>query len=175
MNEFFLGEIRVFPFGIVPSGWMACNGQQLTINQNQALYALIGNKFGTAPAGMFNLPDLRGRSIVSTGVASSGTAYTLGQSGGVAAAPLTAAMLPAHSHWMNGTGASGTTNSPAGALLAAPTAGAQIYGAPSSPLQALASGSVENAGSANATHENMQPYMALNFCIAVTGIWPSRG
>jgi microcystin-dependent protein len=164
MAEPFLSEIRLTSFSFAPRGWALCNGQLLPINQNQALFSLLGTTFGGDGRVNFALPDLRGRTPVHVG---DGT--TLGQRGGEEAHTLTLAELPAHAH-LSGTGDQATSSDPAGAALASkPRRGTAIY-APSS--NAVANGAAAAGG--GQAHLNMQPYLVLSFVIALQGIFPSQ-
>lgn len=167
MAEPFLSEIRIMSFEFAPKGWALCNGQLLPINQNQALFSLLGTTFGGDGRVNFALPDLRGRTPLHVG-----SGHTLGERGGEQAHTLSIAELPTHTHVVNGTSA-GTdpngTNVPTDNLLA--TTPSEIYAAPAS-LVALGSSAVGNVGGSQ-PHLNMQPFLTLSFCIALQGIFPS--
>lgn len=165
MAEPFLAEIRIMSCEFAPRGWALCNGQLMPINQNQALFSLLGTYYGGDGEVNFALPDLRGRVPIHMN-----GSYTLGQRGGEAAHTLSISELPQHAHTANATSAEATTDQPAGALLA--TASLNAYGAPS-PSTALAAGAVASTGGSQA-HLNMQPFLVLSFCIALQGIFPSR-
>ena len=163
MAEPFLSEIRIMSFVFAPRGWALCNGQLLPINQNQALFSLLGTTFGGDGRVNFALPDLRGRVPIHVG-----SGHTLGERGGEQAHTLSIAELPTHTHVLQAQSGNATTNSPSGALLANSTA---VYHSPSS-LVALSPSSVTNTGGSQA-HLNMQPFLTLSFCIALQGIFPS--
>ncbi|HEX8449471.1 MAG TPA: tail fiber protein [Allosphingosinicella sp.] len=165
MSEPFLAEIRLMSFNFAPKGWAMCNGQLLPINQNQPLFALLGTTFGGDGRVNFALPDYRGRTPIHAGAG-----HTLGEKGGAQAVTLTIANLPAHTHFANASNNSGSTNLPAGNLLAnsAPNA---LFG-PVQNLAAMNPATIGNTGGSQA-HLNMQPYLALTFCIALQGIFPS--
>lgn len=163
MAEPFLSEIRIFSFQFAPKGWALCNGQLLPINQNQALFSLLGTTFGGDGRVNFALPDLRGRTPIHEG-----SSHTLGERGGEQAHTLTISELPTHAHVLQGKNANAATNSPSGAVLANTVA---VYHSASS-LVSLNPGSVANVGGSQA-HLNMQPFLTLNFCIALQGIFPS--
>jgi microcystin-dependent protein len=174
MGDWYVSEIRVFPFNSVPRGWMQCQGQTLQINQYAALYSLIGIQFGGNGSTTFMLPDLRGRVGVSQGAGGTGTQYLMGKTGGQESVAVTLAQIPPHTHTFSGTGAAATTNNPAGALLAVATGGKLGYqGYGSGSHTTLAPASIADTGNTIA-HENRQPYLALNFCIAVQGLYPAR-
>ncbi|MFZ6026721.1 MAG: phage tail protein [Chloroflexota bacterium] len=164
MAEPFLSEIRIFSFNFAPRGWALCNGQLLPINQNQALFSLLGTTFGGDGRVNFALPDLRGRTPIHTG-----SGHTLGERSGEQAHTLSLGELPTHTHAMNGSSNAATTTIPGGALLSQSPAG--LYAPPAS-LVGLHAGSVSSVGGSQA-HLNMQPFLTLNFCIALQGIFPS--
>jgi microcystin-dependent protein len=155
VSEPFLGEIRVFSFNFVPRGWATCSGQLLPINQNQALFALLGTTYGGNGQTTFALPDLRGRTAVEPG-----TEVILGEQGGAETHTLTAAEA---GHALGADVAPGT-NRPAGALLARGGAYADSADTP---------GVLSGAGGGQ-PHENRAPYLALTYAIALQGIFPSQ-
>lgn len=163
MAEPFLSEIRIMSFEFAPKGWALCNGQFLPINQNQALFSLLGTTFGGDGRVNFALPDVRGRTPIHVGAG-----HTLGEKGGEQAHTLSIAELPTHTHVLTGAGVNATVNSPTGNLLANTTA---VYHSPTN-LVSLQPGSVTNVGGSQA-HLNMQPFLTLSFCIALQGIFPS--
>lgn len=163
MAEPFLSEIRIMSFVFAPRGWALCNGQLLPINQNQGLFSLLGTTFGGDGRVNFALPDLRGRTPIHVG-----SGHTLGERGGEQAHTLSIAELPEHVHVLNGKEASPIQSTPGSAVLASAN---NLYGAPSN-LTSLAPGSVANVGGSQA-HLNMQPFLTINFCIALQGIFPS--
>jgi microcystin-dependent protein len=165
MAEPFLSEIRVMSFGLAPKGWAQCNGQLLPINQNQALFSLLGTTFGGDGRVNFALPDLRTRAPIHVG-----SGHTLGERGGEQAHTLSTAELPTHTHVMNGSSTPAETNTPTtNSYLGAV---ANTYG-PASNLTTMAAGSVTNVGGSE-PHLNIQPFLTLNFCIALQGIFPSQ-
>ena len=165
MAEPFLSEIRIMSFGYAPRGWAMCNGQFLPINQNQALFSLLGTTFGGNGQTTFALPDLRGNVPIHVG-----QGFTLGQKGGEQAHTLTISELPTHNHTANATSTNGTIILPTGNLLAGGTP--QLYHAVDNNLQAMNAATLSNVGGSQA-HLNMQPFLTLNFCIALQGIFPS--
>ncbi len=166
MAEPFLSEIRIMSFVFAPKGWALCNGQLLPINQNQALFSLLGTTFGGDGRVNFALPDLRGRTPIHVG-----NSHTLGERGGEQAHTLSIAELPEHTHVANATSAQATTSTPATNLLLAKSTPQNLYGAASN-LQAMAPQTIANVGGSQA-HLNMQPFLTLSFCIALQGIFPS--
>jgi microcystin-dependent protein len=159
-----LSEIRIMSFEFAPKGWALCNGQLLPINQNQALFSLLGTTFGGDGRVNFALPDLRGRTPLHVG-----SGHTLGERGGEQAHTLSIAELPTHTHVLNGTSNNGTALVPGGNLLAKEPN--FFYHSPDN-LVATNPGSVANVGGSQA-HLNMQPFLTLSFCIALQGIFPS--
>ena len=177
MSEPFLAEVKIVGFNFAPRGWAFCDGQILPINQNQSLFSLLGTTFGGDGRTSFALPDLRGRTPVHEGTGTSGHSVSLGQRSGEETHALTAQEIPNHDHVANGAAAGETQNSSnaTGALLAQTSGGRRPlipYGGASAPVT-QASSSVGQTG-ANQGHENMQPYLALNFVIALQGLFPSR-
>lgn len=164
MSEPFLSEIKLLSFNFPPKGWAYCNGQFLPINQNQALFALLGTTYGGNGQTTFALPDLRGRVPIHMG-----SGHTLGERAGASAHTLSTAQLPAHTHVALGSETPSETNVPTGASLGMR---ANAYAAPGN-LVAMGPSSVTNVGGSQ-PHLNMQPYLTLNFCIALQGIFPSQ-
>lgn len=166
MSEPFLAEIRIFGFNFAPRGWAFCDGQILPINQNQSLYALLGTTYGGDGRTTFALPDLRGRTPVHVG-----DGHVQGQRAGQEQVILTAGQMPAHSHTAQATSDTASTPIPSSNALAG-SAPNELYHAASS-LAGLNAGTIANAGGSQG-HDNMQPYITLNFCIALQGLFPSR-
>ena len=165
MSNPFLSEIKIMSFVYAPVGWAQCNGQLLPINQNQALFSLLGTTYGGNGQTNFALPDLRGNVPIHMG-----QSHTLGEKGGEQAHTLSISEIPTHVHVLNASSANGTLNPPTGAFLASFNNG---YNAPGANLTTLHPGTVLNVGGSQA-HLNMQPFLTLNFCIALTGIFPSQ-
>lgn len=163
MAEPFLSEIRLMSFVFAPKGWTLCNGQLLPINQNQALFSLLGTTFGGDGRVNFALPDLRGRTPIHVG-----SGHTLGERGGEQAHTLSIAELPTHVHIANATSATGTVSNPTNNVLA----GTNNLYAPAASLTSLQPAAVTTVGGGQA-HLNMQPFLTLSFCIALQGIFPS--
>ncbi|WP_405079941.1 phage tail protein [Paenibacillus chitinolyticus] len=165
MSEPFVGEIRLFANNYAPRGWAFCEGQTLSINANQALYSLIGTIYGGDGVTNFKLPDLRGRVPIHVG-----STNPLGQSAGEAAHTLTINEMPAHTHQVAASGNAGSTFSPANNAWAVETA---LYESPSAAAVSMNGGALSAAGQSQ-PHSNMQPYLAVNFAIALVGIYPPR-
>jgi microcystin-dependent protein len=164
MAEPFLSEIRIMSFVFAPKGWALCNGQLLPINQNQALFSLLGTTFGGDGRVNFALPDLRGRTPIHVG-----GGHTLGEKGGEQAHTLSIAELPTHAHVLSGTSNNGTVAAPSGNLYAKTL---QLAYTSATQLVAMSPETVTTVGGSQA-HLNMQPFLTLNFCIALQGIFPS--
>ena len=165
MSEPFLGEIRMMSFGFPPRGWATCNGQLLPINQNQALFSLLGTTYGGNGQVNFALPNFQGRTPIHVG-----GGHTLGQLGGEQNHTLSPAEMPRHTHLVQGsTNSVGAVAIPSNAVLAPAN---NAYHLPSA-LTSLHPGSLTSAGGGQA-HLNAQPYLALNMTIALQGIFPSQ-
>lgn len=166
MDDFFLGEIRIFAFGFVPRGWLPCNGQLLSISQNTPLFAILGTTYGGNGTSTFALPNLQGRVPMQ---ACDGVA--LGQYGGEEGHTLTTQEMPQHTHQVIADSSNATEGSPANGYWAASDYTLfDIEG--SVDMAAMAAGVIAQTGG-NQPHPNMQPYLVANFCIAVQGIFPT--
>lgn len=180
MSEPFVGQIALFGFNFAPVNWASCMGQLLPISQYTVLFSLIGTYYGGNGTTNFALPDLRGCTTVGMGTQLGGETYNLGEIGGAETVTLTQAAMPLHSHSLNATTTLGTTNTPGSTtVLAQPAAGqpahrakGEIYSTGTVDSK-LASSSIIPSGG-GASHNNVQPSLALNYCIAVQGIFPSR-
>jgi microcystin-dependent protein len=164
MAEPFLSEIRIMSFQFAPKGWALCNGQLLPINQNQALFSLLGTTYGGDGRVNFALPDLRGRTPMHMG-----NGHTLGERGGEQAHTVGIAELPTHTHTFNGSQANATTALVANNMLGTSN---NAY-AEASNLTDINPGTIANTGGSQ-PHLNMQPFLTLSFCIALQGIFPSQ-
>jgi len=164
MSEPFLAEVRIVGFNFAPRGWATCDGQILPINQNQALFSLLGTTYGGDGRTNFALPDLRGRTPIHVS-----SAHAQGEKAGAETHQLTEQEMPQHTHAWKASSASGDNPIPAGNVLAGFNNG---YGGSSSPVEPAA-GTLANAG-AGVGHNNMQPFLTLNFVIALNGLYPSR-
>jgi microcystin-dependent protein len=166
MAEPFLSEIRIMSFVFPPKGWALCNGQLLPINQNQALFSLLGTTFGGDGRVNFALPDLRARTPIHVG-----SGHTLGERGGEQAHTLSIAELPTHTHTFGSSQNSGTRVTTPKNNLPSNATPNNVYG-PAANLIAFSPSAVSNVGGSQA-HLNMQPFLTLSFCIALQGIFPS--
>ena len=169
MSEPFLAEIRIVSFNFPPKGWALCNGQLLPINQNQALFSLLGTTYGGNGQTTFALPDFRGRTPIHTG-----NGHTLGERSGAENHTLLATELPAHDHSviLKATTADADLKSPGGNAKPAYSA-IETYSAAGSPVP-FHSQTVTGFTGGGQAHDNMQPFLTLNFIIALQGIFPSR-
>ena len=163
MAESFLGEIRIFPINYAPRGWALCNGQMLSINANQALYSLLGTTYGGDGRTTFALPDLRGRVPIHVS-----PSLPLGTMAGEATHTVTTNEMSQHSNQVGGSSSLGDATSPQGKVWANKD---NLYA--SGTTVVMNSASLTTAGGGQA-HDNMQPYLAVQFCIAIQGIYPSR-
>jgi microcystin-dependent protein len=165
MAEPFLSEIRIMSFGFPPKGWALCDGQLLPINQNQALFSLLGTTYGGDGRVNFGLPNLQGRAPMHMG-----SGHTLGEQGGEQAHTLSISEIPTHTHTANASSLDGNTPVPTSDVLA--SAQGQLYQSATN-LTSLLPGTIANVGGSQA-HLNMQPFLVLNFSIALQGIFPSQ-
>ena len=165
MGEPYIGEIRAFAFNFPPKGWALCNGQLLPINQNQALYALLGNVYGGNGVTTFALPNLQGRVPIHAG-----SGYSLGISGGEENHTLTVAELPVHTHWISASNEAANSNTADGKIWGITAVSAYHSSSDGKTMRADA---LKPAGSGQ-PHNNMQPYSVISYCIALQGIFPSR-
>lgn len=167
--EQFIGEIRAFGFTFAPRGWATCDGQLLAINQNQALFSLLGTTYGGDGVTTFALPDLRGRVSVHMGQGPGRSPYVAGQVGGAEAVTLTASQMPAHGHPVAASSAA-TDKNPSGNVPAY-TGSAASYGA---TLDLTMNQAMVGTAGGSQPHPNLQPYLTINWCIALMGEYPSR-
>jgi microcystin-dependent protein len=170
MSDQFLGEIRMFGFSFPPANWASCDGRLIPIQQNAALFSLLGTQFGGNGTQTFGLPDLRGRVPIDWGDGNGLSPYVMGQLGGTETTTLLSTQMPQHNHTVHAATSSGTTSRPDSAVPA--HAGSSIYAA-------APDATVMNAGMIGQTggsqpFNNLQPFLVVNFCIALVGIFPSR-
>lgn len=182
MSEPYLGQVSMFGFGFPPRNWALCNGQTLSVQQNSALFALLGTFYGGNGVNTFQLPDLRGRTPLGTGSYPGVGQFTVGQTGGTEGVVLTGNQMPAHTHTLNVAAKVDTTKNTVtctNAILSQ-TTGTQSQGSFQAPLYAtdanpsatLAPQSIGNTG--GQPHPNLMPSLVINFCIALQGTFPSR-
>jgi microcystin-dependent protein len=174
----FIGQITVYPYSFPPNGWLDCAGQLLPIQQYSALFSLLGTQYGGNGTTNFALPDLQGRIPLGQGQLTGGGNYVMGEDNGQENVTLLATSMPAHSHGLSAIASDGSINNPSGKVLAKPQgtgrSGAQgrIYN-PAAPDTPLAAASIGPAGGSQ-PHNNIQPSLALRYCIAAQGIFPPR-
>lgn len=171
--EPFVGQIMPAAFGFVPRGWAACSGQLLAITQNQALFSLLGTAYGGDGRTTFALPDLRGRAVMGANFGS----VPIGQIAGAETVPLTVAELPSHAHTLQASTStgSGRGGTPANNLYGTTSSAAELlFATAGSNEVALAVGANVMPNGGGQAHNNMQPYLAVNYVIALNGIFPSR-
>jgi microcystin-dependent protein len=178
MSQPYLGEIRCFGFNFAPRGWAFCNGQNLAIAQNTALFSLLGTTYGGNGQTTFALPNLQGRAPMHWGSPSGLSPTVLGQEQGTTSVTLISTQMPVHTHSVNSTvvapgGLLEHTASPSGTAFVGPSNPDAIYKTLAT-INAQFSPSAISVTGGSQPHENMQPYLALNFCIALEGVFPSR-
>jgi microcystin-dependent protein len=164
-SEPFIGEVRIFSFGFAPKGWALCNGQLLPINQNQALFSILGTTYGGDGRTTFGLPDLQARTPIHVG-----RGFVEGQNGGEQTHTLTINEMPIHTHAVKGSEDNASLSTPVGNFWAKPGQNAYSNAPPNASLNPA---TVLPVGGSQA-HNNMSPYLVLNFAIALQGIFPSR-
>jgi microcystin-dependent protein len=172
MSNPFLAEIRIFPFNFAPKGWAFCNGQLMPISQNTALFSLLGTNYGGDGKSNFALPNIQGSAPMHPGQGPGLSLHDLGETGGSDTVTLLQSEMPAHSHGVTASNQQGTDQSPINEMFAGGVGGIALYAAPGSITQ-LASNALTPAGG-NQPHNNLMPYLTLNFCIALQGVFPAR-
>jgi microcystin-dependent protein len=170
MSTPFLGQLLLASFNFPPKGYAVCNGQLMAINQNQALFSILGTTFGGNGVQSFGLPNLQGRTPVGVGVGG-GNNIAWGEVAGVESVLLLASNVPPHSHALNASGAVASSDKPAGGALLAGQ-GANAFTA-ATGLGSMNAGTVSTVGG-SLPHENRQPFLVMTWCIALSGIFPSR-
>lgn len=176
MADPFVAEIRIFPFNFAPKGWAFCDGQLLPLSQNTALFSLLGTTYGGDGKSNFALPDLQARTPMHIGYDQPGPGLTmrfLGETGGSETVTLLESEIPAHNHTLQVSTSDSNSNSPAGQLLGSAVGGVGMYAPPSSPTVMLNPNVLTPAGGSQ-PHNNLMPYLALNFNIALQGVFPPR-
>ncbi|HSC54237.1 MAG TPA: tail fiber protein [Phnomibacter sp.] len=173
-TEAFLAEIYIAGFSFPPKGFANCSGQLLSISQNTALFSLLGTTYGGNGTTNFQLPDFRGRTPMGVGSGPGLTSRVLGEVGGTEAVTLTINQIPTHTHTLRGVTEAGDVSNPTGAYLAnSGTLDPEYNNSTGLTLTPMNSNTIANAGGSQ-PHFNMQPYLVLNFYIALQGIFPSR-
>ena len=170
MSDPFVAEIRIFGFNFPPTGWAFCNGQLMPISQNTALFALLGTFYGGDGKSTFALPNLQGSAPVHQGQGQGLSEYFLGQQGGSQFVTLLEAEMPAHTHAFTASEEQANENNPGGNV---PAGGVAIWAEATAPLTPMAFQTLSIAGG-SLPHNNMMPYLTVNFCIALQGVFPPR-
>ena len=174
MSDQFVAEIRIFPFNFAPKGWAFCNGQLLPISQNTALFSLLGTTYGGDGMQTFGLPNFQGRAVMNWGNGTGLSSYDLGETSGTTMVTLTQAQMPMHTHTVSAYVGSPDDQAPtANGWLGERSNPEKLFSDTTTPDSLLAGSFVQPSGGSQA-HQNQQPYLALNFVIALYGIFPSR-
>lgn len=171
----YVGEIRLFAGNFPPNGWMLCEGQTMSIAENEVLFQLIGTTYGGDGQETFNLPNLASRIPIHMGTGPDGTSYQIGEMAGTEQETLTVQQIPVHTHPALGSASPGNTLSPSGGVLAQPNstqAGSRAY-APTGADTAMSAQSITPAGGSQ-PHENTQPFLCINYIISLFGVFPSQ-
>jgi len=171
MADPFVAEVRIFPFNFPPTGWAFCNGQILPLSQNTALFSLLGTTYGGDGKSNFALPDLQGRAPLHPGQGPGLSLYDLGEEVGTETVTLLTSEIPAHSHSLTASASDGVSTSPTAQLMAQGV-GVSVWGT-NAPNTQFAPEALAPAGG-DLPHNNMQPYLMLNMCIALQGVFPPR-
>jgi microcystin-dependent protein len=171
----FVAEIRIFPFNFAPKGWAFCDGQLLPLSQNTALFSLLGTTYGGDGKSTFALPDLRGQVPMHPGQGPGLSLRDLGESGGSATVTLLESEIPSHTHGVMASSGAGTTANPDGGAWAQPRYGRVTEKAYGTTINASMGANSTGITGGGQPHNNMQPYLTMNFCIALQGIFPPRG
>ena len=173
MADPFVAEIRIFPFNFAPRGWAFCDGQLLPLSQNTALFSLLGTTYGGDGRSNFALPDVQGNAPMHPGQGPGLSLHDLGETSGAQTSTLLDSEMPAHSHGLLASGQPGEDPTPGPSEALARSVGANLYQTNSANLVQLAPTALTLAGG-DQPHNNMQPYLTLNFCIALQGVYPPR-
>jgi microcystin-dependent protein len=173
MSAPFVAEIRMFGCNFAPTGWALCNGQLMPISQNTALFSLLGTMYGGDGKSTFALPDLQGSAPMFWGQSSTGTIYDEGQAAGSETVTLLQSEIPVHAHNFMASNSDGNSQGPDQQLMAGGVGGISMYATPGALVQ-LNPQALSIAGSSQ-PHNNLMPYLTVNFCIALQGIFPARG
>ena len=174
MADPFVAEIRIFPFNFPPQGWAFCNGQLLPLSQNTALFSLLGTTYGGNGKSNFALPNLQGSAPMHPGQGPGLSLHDLGESGGSETVTLLESEMPVHAHQMSGNVFPGDNSVPGPSISLAESTGGNAYGPPTSNVGQAAFQALGVTGG-SLPHNNMQPYLTLNFNIALQGVFPPRG
>jgi microcystin-dependent protein len=170
----FVAEIRIFPFNFAPKGWAFCDGQILPLSQNTALFSLLGTTYGGDGKSNFALPNMQGNAPMHPGQGPGLSLHDLGETGGSETVTLLESEIPSHSHGLMAAVNPATSRLPSSSVGLARSAGVSAYQTNTSQLVTMSDNAIAPAGG-DQPHNNMQPYLTLNFCIALQGIYPQRG
>jgi microcystin-dependent protein len=174
MADPFVAEIRIFPFNFAPKGWAFCAGQLMPISQNTALFSLLGTTYGGDGKSTFALPDMQGNAPMHPGQGPGLSLHDLGETGGSPTVSLLESEIPSHPHIMRAASDAADNNSPQNNTAAPPAGrGNNLYITANTPLSAMNPQALTPSGG-DQPHNNMQPYLTLNFCIALQGVFPPR-
>ena len=173
MADPFVAEIRIFPFNFAPKGWAFCDGQILPLSQNTALFSLLGTTYGGDGKSNFALPDVQGNAPMHPGQGPGLSLHDLGETGGSETVSLLESEIPLHSHALRAVADPGDISLPQAGTVLAVTTGATGYVVPTPALTPMSDNSLAPAGG-DQPHNNMMPYLTLNFCIALQGVFPPR-
>ncbi|MBE1710542.1 MULTISPECIES: phage tail protein [Mesorhizobium] len=173
MSDQFVAEIRIFPFDFAPTGWATCDGQLMPISQNTALFSLLGTTYGGDGKSTFALPDMQGNAPMQPGQAAGGSDHFLGETGGSTTVTLLQTEMPQHVHSLMAAVPPALLFAPSASTGLARSAGGPVYQTSNANLTPLNSNAVQPTGG-DLPHNNMMPYLTLNFCIALQGIFPAR-
>ena len=174
MADPFVAEIRIFPFNFAPRGWAFCNGQILPISQNTALFSLLGTTYGGNGQSTFALPDLQGRAPMHPGQGPGLSLHDLGETGGSETVSLLESEIPAHSHTMRANNSDGLQPTPTSNVSSAPGADRDLFWYKSSAPNQVMNVNASGLTGGSLPHNNLMPYLTLNFCIALQGVFPPR-
>jgi microcystin-dependent protein len=175
MADPFVAEIRIFPFNFAPKGWAFCDGQLLPLSQNTALFSLLGTTYGGNGKSNFALPNLQGNAPMHPGQGNGLSLHDLGETGGSETVSLLESEMPAHTHTLlANSGFNASNNDPTAGVFSKAASGLNAYNPASQPLAMMGFQAIGPTGS-TFPHNNMQPFLTLNFCIALQGIFPPRG
>ena len=170
----FVAEIRIFPFNFAPKGWAFCDGQILPLSQNTALFSLLGTTYGGDGKSNFALPDMQGNIPMHPGRGPGLSEHFLGETGGSDTVSLLESEIPSHSHAWMASNADSNNQSPVGQLVAAGLGGVTFYGEQNAGALTTLNDNVLAPAGGDQPHNNLQPYLTLNFCVALQGVYPPR-
>jgi microcystin-dependent protein len=173
MADPFVAEVRIFAFSFAPTGWARCDGQLMPISQNTALFSLLGTTYGGNGVSNFALPDLQGRAPMHPGQGPGLSLHDLGEAGGSETVTLLESEIPAHNHALVGSNEDGTQGTLTAGISLASSVGGQHYQTTTSGTVAMAANALTPAGG-HQSHNNMMPYLTVQFCIALQGVFPPR-